>query len=391
MEVAEMKLLKVPKLRFREFEGEWSVSSMKSIASKITDGTHDTPPQVASGIPYLTAIHVKDGQIAFQDCYYLSPEDHARIYQRCNPEKGDLLIVNIGAGTATCASVSVDYEFSLKNVALIKPNRSLVDSGFLSQYQRKQTERLFVQLTSGGAQPFLSLKELGKLKVSAPTLPEQQKIASFLSAVDERLGHLARKKQLLQQYKKGVMQQLFAQELRFKREDGSDYEDWEEKRLGEIATITTGSSNRVDSSLDGLYTFFDRSEDIRTSSIYLFDGEAVIVAGEGQAFVPKYFVGKFDLHQRTYAVMNFNQCAGKFIFYSIGFYSNYFLSKAVGSTVKSLRLPMFVEMPVNLPCLAEQQKIADFLSSLDEKIDAVSAQMALTQQFKKGLLQELFV
>ncbi len=386
-----MKLLKVPKLRFREFEGEWSVSSMKSIASKITDGTHDTPPQVASGIPYLTAIHVKDGQIAFQDCYYLSPEDHARIYQRCNPEKGDLLIVNIGAGTATCASVSVDYEFSLKNVALIKPNRSLVDSGFLSQYQRKQTERLFVQLTSGGAQPFLSLKELGKLKVSAPTLPEQQKIASFLSAVDERLGHLARKKQLLQQYKKGVMQQLFAQELRFKREDGSDYEDWEEKRLGEIATITTGSSNRVDSSLDGLYTFFDRSEDIRTSSIYLFDGEAVIVAGEGQAFVPKYFVGKFDLHQRTYAVMNFNQCAGKFIFYSIGFYSNYFLSKAVGSTVKSLRLPMFVEMPVNLPCLAEQQKIADFLSSLDEKIDAVSAQMALTQQFKKGLLQELFV
>jgi len=85
--------------------------------------------------------------------------------------------------------------------------------------------------------------------------------------------------------------------------------EWEEKKLGEVAFITTGKSNREDSlKEDGIYTFFDRSEDIRTSNKYLFDTEAIIVGGEGQKFIPKYFVGKFDLHQRAYAIMNFGHC-----------------------------------------------------------------------------------
>ncbi len=132
------------------------------------------------------------------------------------------------------------------------------------------------------------------------------------------------------------MQKLLTGKVRFK----GFSEEWEEVRLGEIAKITTGISNREDSSeKGGLYTFFDRSEDIRTSDKYLFDGEAIIVAGEGQKFIPKYFIGKFDLHQRTYAIMNFNYLVveAKYLFYHIYQNKNYFLSQAVGSTVKSLR------------------------------------------------------
>jgi type I restriction enzyme S subunit len=169
-----------------------------------------------------------------------------------------------------------------------------------------------------------------------------------------------------------------------------DSGEWVEKKLGDVAKITTGKSNREDSSLDGEFTFFDRSEDIRSSSIYLFDCEAVIVAGEGQQFIPKYFVGKFDLHQRTYAIMNFNYVVGLFVYYLVHVKQSYFLAQAVGSTVKSLRLPIFENMPVSLPSLPEQTKIATFLTSIDDRIEALSEQLELTRDYKKGMMQRIF-
>ena len=187
------------------------------------------------------------------------------------------------------------------------------------------------------------------------------------------------------------MQKIFSQELQFKDDNGNAFADWEHKKLGDIAKITTGSSNRVDSNLDGEFTFFDRSQDIRSSNRFLFDAEAIIVPGEGQEFIPKHFIGKFDLHQRTYAIMNFENQNGKFLYYSISFNSNHLNSHAVGSTVKSLRLPMFEKMPVGLPCLEEQTKIATFLSTIDEKINQCQAQITNTEVWKKGLLQGMFV
>jgi type I restriction enzyme S subunit len=276
------------------------------------------------------------------------------------------------------------------------------------------------KLIFGSGQPLITGGLLKSIKISFPTLPEQQKIASFLSAVDEKIQQLTRKKELLEQYKKGVMQQLFClhydssdsgdghdgtsnqgnqknhsksqcRQLRFKDENGKAYPKWEEKNLGDIAEISTGSSNRQDSGLDGEFTFFDRSQDIRTSSIYLCDGEAVIVAGEGQEFIPKYFIGKFDLHQRTYAIMNYKNAVGKYLFYHLYYQRSYFFSQAVGSTVKSLRLPMFQKMRIKLPNIEEQQKIASFLSAIDTKIENVATQIEKTQTFKKGLLQQMFV
>ncbi|HFK5584327.1 TPA: restriction endonuclease subunit S, partial [Elizabethkingia anophelis] len=178
---------KFPNLRFPGFGGEWIEKKMLEIAEKITDGTHDTPKPVEKGVPYLTAVHIKDGFVDYDNCYYLKQEIHNDIFKRCNPEKHDLLIVNIGAGTATCALNIVDYEFSLKNVALIKPNKNIIDGSFLAQVQRKKAQKIFNQLTSGGAQPFLSLKEIGRLAIVYPPIIEQIKISSFLTLLDERI------------------------------------------------------------------------------------------------------------------------------------------------------------------------------------------------------------
>jgi type I restriction enzyme S subunit len=172
-----------PNLRFPGFEEEWEVKKLENIAKKITDGTHDTPKPIEKGIPFLTAIHIKDGFVDYNNCYYLDKEVHNKIFKRCNPEKNDLLIVNIGAGTATCALNIVDYEFSLKNVALVKPDTNIIDGRFLVQIQRKKSLKIFNQLTSGGAQPFLSLKEIGRLLISFPTIAEQHKISLFLFCI----------------------------------------------------------------------------------------------------------------------------------------------------------------------------------------------------------------
>lgn len=223
-----------------------------------------------------------------------------------------------------------------------------------------------------------------------PSLPEQKKIAQVLSTWDRAISTTEQLLANSQQQKKALMQQLLTGKKRLLNNNGVRFSgEWRERLLGDISKITTGSSNRQDSHMNGAYTFFDRSEDIRTSDTYLFDCEAVIVPGEGQDFIPKYFLGKFDLHQRTYAIMDFPECHGKFLFYAIHYFRSHFLSQAVGSTVKSLRLPMFQKMKLNLPTMEEQLKIASVLSTGDQEISALQQKLAALKQEKKALMQQL--
>ena len=239
--------------------------------------------------------------------------------------------------------------------------------------------------TAGHGTGRLDSESIKSFPVNLPPLPEQKKIAQILSTWDKAI---TTSEQLLansQQQKKALMQQLLTGKKRFPGFSGK----WQKYLLGDVSRITTGSSNRQDSHLNGQYAFFDRSEDIRTSDTYLFDCEAVIVPGEGQDFIPKYFVGKFDLHQRTYAIMDFQLCDGKFMYYAIYYFRSHFLSQAVGSTVKSLRLPMFQKMRLILPSLKEQQKIASVLSTADGEIGVLEQKLDCLKQEKKALMQQL--
>jgi len=166
--------------------------------------------------------------------------------------------------------------------------------------------------------------------------------------------------------------------------------EWEEKTLADICYITNGKSNAQDHIEGGLYPLFDRSEVIKASNNYLFDCEAVIIPGEGMRFIPKYYIGKFDLHQRAYALKDFTS-VGLFAYYSIATRSNLLAEKAVKSTVLSLRLPILQNFSIQIPIdKEEQQKITDCLSSLDELITAQSQKLQALKTHKKGLMQQLF-
>lgn len=140
-------------------------------------------------------------------------------------------------------------------------------------------------------------------------------------------------------------------------------------RLAEFASVTNGKSNTQDSLKIGNYPFYDRSMTIKRSNKFLFDCEAIIVPGEGMTFTPRYTKCKFDLHQRCYCIYNFKNISGKYLYYQLLHKKNYWSSVATGSTVPSLRLVNFLEMPVYLHSPEEQQHIVDILGTLDEQIE----------------------
>lgn len=153
---------------------------------------------------------------------------------------------------------------------------------------------------------------------------------------------------------------------------------WEIKKLGEVCEISTGKSNTEDAIENGDFAFFDRSKIVKRSSKFLFDCDAIIVAGEGQTFLPKFYSGKFDLHQRAYAIYNFDKSVSVHYAYKyLIHFHKYFESVAVGATAKSLRLRHFQDLPIPIPPIKEQQRIVYIL---DEALAAIAKAKANAEQ-----------
>ena len=392
-------------MRFPSFYGDWEVKKLGEVADKITDGTHDTPKPVEDGVPFLTAIHVKDGSIDYENCYYLEQDVHNNIYKRCNPEKGDLLIVNIGAGTATCALNIVNYEFSLKNVALVKPNKSIIDGRFLAQVQRKNSTKIFNQLTSGGAQPFLSLKEIGRLPIKFPSLPEQKKISSFLSLIDERIQTQIKIIEQLETLIKGLSENLFSQKIRFKKFE----KKWEVKTLGEILieinerTINSNQYRVLSSTAKGLFyqsDYFNKEVASKDNAGYKILKINQLVFSPQNLWLGNINVNttyEIGIVSPSYKVFSFNEKA-------IVSYCKYFLKSSKmmfeyeqcseqGASIvrRNLNMDLFLNIPILLPKLEEQIQISSFLTKIDQKIQTEKAILEQLEIQKKYLLQQMFV
>ncbi len=374
----------IPKLRFPEFEndGEWEEKKLGDITnSENSTLTLNKIENKKNGF----SVYGADGVVGHIDKF-----QHKERY---------ISIVKDGSGVG--------------RLNLCEPKSSIL--GTLSCIKSKNLEKFdihwiyylmntinFTSYKKGTGIPHIYYSDFKNELIPLPSLEEQQKIANCLSSLDELIEAQEEKLKLLKEHKKGLMQQLFPQandnrditrggnlpKLRFPEfiNDGA----WEEKTLGEVCNITNGKSNAQDHIEGGKYPLFDRSEVIKTSNEYIFDTEAVIIPGEGMKFIPKYYEGKFNLHQRAYALKGFS-IHGKFIYYSM-LNNNVLLSrKAVQSTVLSLRLPILQNFPVQVPKQKkEQQKIADCLSSLDETIEAQDQKIELLKQHKKGLMQGLF-
>lgn len=368
---------------------EWEIKTIGDIATVSSGGTPSRKEQAYwnGDIPWVTTAEVQFKTI-LDSAEKITKEGLTNSSAKLFPIN-TILMAMYGQGKTRgqVAKLGIEASTNQACAAIILSSDYCVD--YYYQFLIYQYENIR-DMSNSGSQENLSGSIVKSIPVPVPPYFEQQKIAKILSTWDQAILATEKLIENIQQQKKALMQQLLTGKKRLLDENGVIFQEkWSEVLLGNIAKITTGSSNRQDSTLSGKYAFFDRSEDIRTSDMYLFDCEAVIVPGEGQDFVPKYFVGKFDLHQRTYAIMDFPKCDGKFLFYIIDYFRAYFLSQAVGSTVKSLRLPMFQKMKLVVPCLGEQKKIAKVLTIADQEIETLQKKLYCLKQEKKALMQQL--
>ena len=201
-----------------ELPDGWIWVRLGTVCNKITDGFHNTPKKIKrGGFVYISATHVKNGFIDWQNCDFVDEVNHHELSLKAYPQKGEVLIVNIGAGCGVSAIIDVEYEFSFKNVAILKFNQELMVNQYLQIYLQSQRDNIYSDLTKGGLQPFLSLKVLNNIFFPLPSVSEQKKIIEkvqyLLAQVDALETELKNRQVQTEQLMQAVLTEAFSPSL----------------------------------------------------------------------------------------------------------------------------------------------------------------------------------
>lgn len=416
---------KVPKLRFPEFSSEWITRPLSEVAS-IYDGTHQTPRYAKEGIKFVSVEDISD---IYGSEKYISEDDFMRGF-KIKPRKDDILMTRITAGIigATAIVTRDDPLAYYVSLALIRKKKG-VNTFFLSQRIQSQEFRneLHKKIIHVAFPKKINLGDIGKCKASFPAEKEQQKIASFLSSVDSKILQLGKKKSLLEQYKKGMMQKLFNHEIRFRDEQGNDYPDWEEKKLSGLFTwvktnslsrdkLTYGEGKIQNIHYGDIHTKFRANfrqtyeevpfiqgaklQDFKEDDFCKLGDVVIADASEDYADIGKAVeiveLGEYPLVAGLHTYIA-RPLAGVL---AMGF-SGYLLRSprmrkqimriAQGISVLGVSKRHLEGLELMLPVVEEQRKIGNFLSAIDHKIELVGTELEQAQAFKKGLLQQMFV
>ena len=380
-----------PKLRFKEFDDDWSPYVLKDFVS-FRKGKGISKADISeNGINEC---------IRYGELYTTYGQVIDHIHSKTNVSKsecilskaGDVIIpasgeTQIDIATASCVLHDDIILSGDLNILSHEENGS-----WLAYYLSSAKKLEIAQLAQGNSVVHLYSSQLKDLKINKPSKEEQTKIASFLSNVDEKISQLTKKHELLSQYKQGMMQKLFSQQIRFKADDGSEFGEWEETELGKHCQIKTGKLDANAMRPNGEFRFYTCAKEFYLIDEYAFDTEALLISGNGaNVGYIHYYKGKFNAYQRTYVLDQWQQ---NIIF--IQYFLEQFLKERIYGEKKEGNTPYIVlstlsEMPLLLPCLEEQTKIANFLSSIDQKIEVVAQQIEQAKQWKKGLLQNMFI
>ena len=386
----------VPALRFPEFQGEWVKKKLKDIFTINAGG--DVPKENVS--EYKTDI--------FKYPIYANAEKDKGFYAYSDIYKVDKGVVTVaGRGANVGIAHARNHKFyPIVRLLVLAPKSD--QNIYFFEYA---INRLNILIESTGV-PQLTAPQLSSYKVGYPLLPEQQKIASFLSAVDDKIQHLSRKKKLLKQYKTGVMQQIFSQLVRFKDGNGQDFPKWEEKELRDVAKRVTLKNKKNDvsfvltnSATQGIVSqqnYFDKdiANQENLEGYYVVNVDDFVYNPRISTAAP---VGPMKRNKLAKGVMSPLYTVLRFEDQNLGFLEFFFETTVWHRYMKSVanygarhdRMSItngnLLRLPIPQPCKEEQQKITAFLSAVDIKLHLATKQLEQALQFKKGLLQKMFV
>lgn len=410
----------VPQLRFPEFEDKLEITTFgKVIQSTLYGPRFNANDYNENGnVKTIRGTDLNnDGEISY-DQVPLALLDHKMVAIH-KLEDGDIVMIT----TADCGAVGVfrrqeiDYLSSAYGVR-IRLNELGNPFYFKYFFQTWLAKREINKYIRKATVANLPGSDILRIKLNLISISEQQKIATFLTAIDSRLQSLEKKKSLLEEYKKGVMQQIFKQELRFKPalsgaevdEDGKDFPEWEKRKLGsllfEVNEKSTVSNQHtiLSSTTKGLFNqsdYFTRDIASKDNTGYKILRKYQLVFSPQNLWLGNININlDFDIGvvSPSYKIFDFNKKLTSYDFCRYLLFTNrmfyeYAQSSEQGASVvrRNLDMASFKAIPIKLPHLKEQTKIANFLSALDKKIELVSEQIEKTKDYKKGLLQQMFV
>lgn len=413
-----------PELRFKEFIGEWELKKLGEVISFIPGYAFKSLEMVNKGkyqLIKMSNVYQNELRLDRNPSFW---KDINNKTEKFLLEKGDVVLTLTGTVGKKDYGYSIEipendkFLLNQRLVALKKKEGQSSPKFINSLVKTSRFYYSFFNESKGGTgnQTNVGVQDLRNIKLLIPSLPEQQKIASFLGAVDKRIELLTKKKDLLETYKKGVMQKLFSQEIRFKPdlsdvegdENGNDYPYWEEKKLGDVGKTINGltySPNDIAS--DGVLVLrssnikkgrldFNDNVYVRTSNYNpVQKGDILICVRNGS----KRLIGKNCMITKQAENMAFGAFMSVFRSEYNPYLFHWFnykdfkknVHRNLGATINSINNNELKSFSIPFPSLKEQQKIANFLEAIDQKIEQTTQQLDGTKTFKKGLLQKMFV
>ena len=395
---------KVPKLRFPEFKGEWEEKELGEVGNIITGKTPSTKEEELwdGDILFVTPTDMNESK------YQHSTERTVKKTDKMNvlPEKTVMVtcIASIGK-----MSLSTKPSITNQQINSIIPYKEISDNEFLYYAILKDIDKIKASQSSSTV-PIINKTEFGKINTFIPSMEEQQKIADCLSSLDELIEARREKIASLKAYKKGLLQQLFPekvskstppplifnklQKLRFTGFEG----EWEEVKLGEITKILKGEQkNKLSLSNTGKYYVMNGGiTPSGYTNSYNTDKDTISISEGGNSCgYIQYNKEKFWSGGHCYTLHIYDNYKNKidnfYLYQYLKAKEEYIMGLRVGSGLPNIQKITLQNVTISFPSLAEQQKIANCLLSLNEKIAAETEQVTQLQQHKKGLLQQLLV
>lgn len=408
--------MSAPKLRFKEFSGDWIKVDIQTLVNekiidKPMDGNHGeihptSADYVEDGIPFVMATDVIDGKVHLDKSKKIQ-KSQADSLRKGFSLAGDILLTH----KATIGNVAKVPELKTPYIMLTPQvtyyrvlNKNKLTSDFIkSTFEAPIFQSELLALCTGATRLYIGISEQRKLPFSYPSKAEQTKIATFLSSVDEKIAQLSQKQQLLSQYKQGMMQKLFSQQIRFKADDGSEFGEWQSEQISKVFTNKSKSFNPL---LNESLPCIELEHLSQNSGQILGTVNSNDQQSTKNLFEPNSVLyGKLRPYLRKFAKPQFKGVCSSEIWVLTGLkISNDYLFQFVqseqfteltniqsGSKMPRADWNVIADADIEFPCLEEQTKIANFFSVIDQKIEVVAEQIEQTKQWKKGLLQQMFV
>jgi type I restriction enzyme, S subunit len=391
----------VPELRFPEFHEDWQTDRIDRFLVRYVN-----PVDVQLETNYKQIGIRSHGKGVFHKDAVTGQElGNKRVYW-VHPEAFTVNIVFAWEQAVTLTSSNEQGFIASHRFLMFLPKENRADLKFvLLFFLRKRGKSLLELASPGGAgrNKTLGQDSFAELKITLPRKEEQEKIAGFLGSIDTRLTQLRRKHELLQTYKRGVMQKIFSQELRFKDAIGSNFPDWKEKKLEQVSTITMGQSPDSESyNSNGVGKYLIQGNaDIcnRITKPKQWTSEPTKLCENGDLILtvraPIGMIAKSNtdacLGRGVCSLKTLSNSSKEFLYQFLLYYEPQWISLGQGSTFTAINAIDIKSLKISYPCIDEQDKIASFLTVIDQRLEAVAQKIYLTEQFKKGLLQKMFV